>query len=771
MSAFPSFSNIADYVATTINSRKANNVAISQLNAWVRIASAVGNGCQIISNPSFPLFGKAGVASIYGFTDSSGTIGLAWDGVTPVNADAEFMGFRPKPNVTSIEIDEGAGNLSRKASFTITCYTKAQLDKVCQYFLEPGYTIFLEWGWNTGPGVSQFTNALSPDKVSEYQAFVNVNAARKAAQGQYDNYLGFITGGSISIDGDTWQVNVKLTGFTELPAYLMVSDKVEGEEGEEGTNPDQAQLYEPSEISAQKGSLGKQRFMMMFNRLPSNRLSVQVSKLLEDASVADPVNFINFDETVKGKINDLSDGWDLFGLGLIKGGGDVKTEGGSVPTPEGTNLVGDYAYIRFGTLMKVLNKVIEGGFKLASGKVINLQINTSRTVCCAFPKIFSTDKTKLFIPNKNTPKFSMLKAANSTTEQDDLTETIDNTVQLPSGGSAIVFPITETGIADGKITKNGVTIQIQDDDDGTFIGLKKDAGQFGFLDDLYVNIDFVKGIIETKNFSVKDALYQILNGMSAAAGGMWDFNIIENSNGTELYVVDLNLVADTTGTPIKLDLIGTDSVFIDASLDLDISGAKMNQIIGNRLGKKVNGTMPENKGKKKGLFGDFDDMVLKVLESQQAVSGEQQAGKAATPEEKQAAAESAREKNLQIFLDKVGYAPKIDLTESSTFNKQLEEMTYVCAFNDQVIFQGLKNGNDKDIRAKADSVSPLMPIKFTGTIHGVSGIKRGDKFIVNGLPKDYENSGFFQVTAVKHIVDGMVWKTEIEGGFRKEMSK
>ena len=64
-----------------------------------------------------------------------------------------------------------------------------------------------------------------------------------------------------------------------------------------------------------------------------------------------------------------------------------------------------------------------------------------------------------------------------------------------------------------------------------------------------------------------------------------------------------------------------------------------------------------------------------------------------------------------------------------------------------------------------------MPIKFTGTIHGVSGLKRGDKFIVNGLPAGYQNSGFFQVTAIKHIIDGMIWKTEIEGGFRREMSK
>jgi hypothetical protein len=58
-------------------------------------------------------------------------------------------------------------------------------------------------------------------------------------------------------------------------------------------------------------------------------------------------------------------------------------------------------------------------------------------------------------------------------------------------------------------------------------------------------------------------------------------------------------------------------------------------------------------------------------------------------------------------------------------------------------------------------------IKFTFTIHGISGIKRGDKFKVSGLPKNYEKNGFFQVTSVKHVISDMLWKTDIEGSFRQ----
>ena len=111
MSSFPNFSNIAEHVQKELTSRKGN--ILSNLNAWVRVASGVGSGCQLISNPNFALFGNTN--SIYGNDTMSGTIGYTWAGGY-VTAD-DFHGYRPKPNITSIEVDEGAGNISRKATF------------------------------------------------------------------------------------------------------------------------------------------------------------------------------------------------------------------------------------------------------------------------------------------------------------------------------------------------------------------------------------------------------------------------------------------------------------------------------------------------------------------------------------------------------------------------------------------------------------------------------------------------------------------------------
>jgi hypothetical protein len=392
-------------------------------------------------------------------------------------------------------------------------------------------------------------------------------------------------------------------------------------------------------------------------------------------------------------------------------------------------------------------------------------------VCCAFKKIFSTDKTKLFIPNQTAPKFDIVKAVNSTVSKTgtgtpppdpgvDETAVDDCSIKNPAG-KLIKFPAAgaiTNGIAGGIVVQTKVP-------GGSFIGLNKNESQWGFLDDLYVNLDFAKGILETKNFSIKNALYQILNGLSSAAGGIWDFQVIPNENETELRVVDLNLTPSGKEEPYTFTLAGYESIFMDASLDIDISGAKMNQIIGSRLGQTINGSQKDIKPKTKGLFTDKDDQILKEVRRREEPPASTEVTPEGTVEDDTG---EARRKNLQLFLDKVGFMPMPDKDDKFDFSVDLTLGTFIVAYNDQAVFEFFKTQNDGSPPGiEAAKIGPIMPIKFTFTIHGVSGIKRGDKFKVLGLPKNYETTGFFQVTSVKHTITDMTWKTDIEGSFRQ----
>jgi hypothetical protein len=747
MSSFPNFSNFQQFVRTALNNRKGKPEKISKLNPFVRLVSGGTKdgsvGLVLDSNPNTKLFQAAGTT--YGSSTTSGVIGKTWSGGS-VNAGTG-QGYRPSPIVTSLEVDEASGALSRKATFSITCFTKEQMETISQYFLEPGFSIFIEWGWNTAAGVGGIVNPISASAIAKYQSSSNRNEKRKKSGGEYDNYLGFITGGSVAMDGDKWIITTNCTGYTELPTYLLTTETGEQKDGDIGVITT-AEPFGLNYIGESK-FLSDQRFMTMFNQLPQTRQTLAVKNLRTKFS-ADNSYLINFDEEVQEELNDETDGFTLFGVNLKKG--KMTVGGNKVKFPAGTKITSSERFIRFDGLMDIIYEIGIAGYELPDGKVIKFELDYKDTLCSSFEQIYSTDSSKLFIPNSKTPKFNIsaiTAGSGKPLTTAELINPADSTVNNEVGG----------GGSNGKIRfpeKNKRTFTATN---GTKI--TKESGQAGYLKNLYVNFDFAKKILETKKFYLKDAIYQILNGMSSAVNGMWNFQIEETeckqSDGSSLNTLKIwetNLITDGIQTPnYKFQMIGEKSIFIDASFDLDISGAKMNQVIGSKLAsdRKLN---TDNAPL---LFqgGLTDKLGIKI----KVKNVDNTTGSTTTDKDQQDLAET----NLNIMLGKSHFYPKVNLQDSSNYSQDLFELCYLGAFHDSNIFSAFKSGNDE--LKKKKKASPLMPINFSFTIHGISGIRRGDMFKVNGIPTIYEN-GFFQVLSVKHTLEGMSWKTEVTGGYR-----
>ena len=772
MGTFPNFSNIAGHVRTTLDSRVNNPYEVSKLNAWIRVVSGVsggqGDGLVLYSNPNMSLFRAAGdnaPASIYGTTSQAGAIGTTWGGsaVTP----SPGVGLRPSPIIESIEIDEGSGNLSRKGNFSIKCFSKEQMEIVTQYFLEPGFTVFIEFGWNTPDGARGLETNLSATSVGQYQNFSTVDSKRVSTNGHYDNYLGFITGGSVEVNGEIWTVNVKLTGYVELPAYLVNGDNGGAEQEEKNAQELAEKTAKENEYGnlSSEADLNKKRWMFAYNALPSNRKTIQIKSLetlpddsLRRVPMAQAVNYINFDETVRDKMNAKGDGTMISRL-LGTGGAKQGTADGNerLDVPGGTELISSEKFIRFGALMKIFNRTIAEAYKIGDVDV-KLMIDSSNCICGAYKNIFSTRKDKLFIPNPQTPKFDFIAAQSSKKPITEIpTGTTDNSVTY--GGVSIQFP-NPTSITNGSTDLGRVCYS---DATTSNMGITKDPDEWGFLDDLYVNFDFASEILSTSNLNVKDAIYQILNGMSSAVNDLWNFQIqsipLPEGNtygvaaGTQmLSIVDLNLTYKDEGEgPYTFNLIGSNSIFKEASFNMEMSGMKMNQVIGNRLGNQMGTETQPFIGK---LFSVGNtDLVLQELRKSDS-SGETTGG-GGTEED-----EELMQKNYLNFLGKLGSYPNVELEKNDIPNGyDINEVAYVGVYDDAQLLKVAKSNGLKS------DVSPLLPIRFSFTINGVSGIKRGDKFKVNGIPSMYDN-GFFQVLSVKHNISGMQWNTEIEGGFR-----
>jgi hypothetical protein len=740
MSSFPNFSNIPDYVKGNFNSRistGADTISLSKLNAWVRVSSGVGSGCILYSNPNYGLFKAAGdsnVGALYGNSSQSGTIGFTWGGGA-INVTGENVG-KPSPTIDSLEVDEGAGNLSRKANITMTAYTIEQLDELSKYFLEPGFTIFIEFGWNRPEALSGFQSKLSANSVAKYQSFKETNTRRSQTKGYYDNFLGFITGGSVSISGDKWQLSIKCSGFSELPAYLIAAES----STEEKDTPKKPALKYFSGAIVTETDLGRKRFKMMYNELPSNKRTQEVANLINEAGMADIRNYINFDEAVRKKINDKTDGtWWSRNIG--EGTTTVKTDGTEAEVPAGTEIVGEEKFIKFSALMQIVGRIGARGYKIGN-KEVKFKINSDKTIISAHPQIFSIDKSKLFIPNSTSPNFRLAQANTEKTLDFTQGTPLDNSV------NGIQFPKTTNLSGEGTL-------------DEMAEGFSKTGGYWGYLNDLYVNFDFAKGILETKNFVIKDALYQILNGLSSAVNGLWDFQLNEKENDgtTELQIVDLNFAPQTTTEPYSIRLVGTNTFVQDAQFDMDIAGALMNQVIAKRTsGTVLNGSMPEIGN---GLFGTEKDQVLNAIERTPVTDDDMGSDDAGESED----GKTANEKNVELFLGRIGYYPKVDLVPTSDFGGDIEGLTYVGAYDDSSMLSTLKMSGDTK-QVGSGEVSGVLPIRATVTVHGVSGITRGNKLKIDGLPNKYSENGFFQVVGVKHSISGTQWKTDIEAAFR-----
>ena len=102
--------------------------------------------------------------------------------------------------------------------------------------------------------------------------------------------------------------------------------------------------------------------------------------------------------------------------------------------------------------------------------------------------------------------------------------------------------------------------------------------------------------------------------------------------------------------------------------------------------------------------------------------------------------------------------------EGEEAEAKFRENFRIYTFKDTNLLDYLKN---LKILGSSGRLSHPLPIKYSFTILGTSGIRRGDMFNIVGIPEKYRKSGLFQVNAVSHTIEGMQWKTNIEGLYRQ----
>jgi hypothetical protein len=831
---WPTISNIDSKIAKKIKSYPTNLLKASELNAWVRVFSGAEKGGYkgliMESNTNWKLFNAAGESggSIYGNPQQSGTLGRDWEGKA-VNVK-EGRGLRPSPIITSLNSKEGKDQISRTCDFSITCFSLEQLEYMQSYFMEPGYSIGVEWGWNTRNGVSGLIPTGTVDGVLNGIADTTLNngelsTKRLKTLGEYDIFLGFIVGSTISNDGENFKIDVRLRGAPSLPTYLQSHNGVKSDKVNVEIDVDKSEVgYSPMQLT-DTTSPAKRRFMYMFNELPAIRQTESVKKLIEDASLID---FVNFDKVVADSIDNFINEKSWFrkrGTVTLK---DIPFE------INREKLFSENKYIRFGFAMRILNTIGEFDDYKIGNKSISFKINVDSSIIGAFPNIFSTKADKLIIPGK-IPDFSVYYL------------TGENITQFPTGYLNQSPPINPVNF---DIFPEFVKYVPLD----TKIGgqkLKEKAGYFGYLKDLYINFDIFKNKIEQSQKNIKDVLLDILNEMSSAVNGFWNFQIIEmdNSNGDiEIKVIDENWIGENPepNNIVEFAHIGSTSPFLNSNLDVSIPTEMAALIINKRLSMVSQPDIPNVSVDEKSLFNsktdlflpkvanagtpaslestgslnstqpdktEYEMMVDKVnalidptktitaynktttykdsngnpLKSEDingivtyfrnvnSIRGVNDKRLTTLQRQKEKDDKNTIEQRLSTFMNKLDVVPNPQITtaipiDEKTIKSLVPEKFTIFCFDDSDFFDKIRNNSFENKYEKSNTVKGLshpLPIKYTFTILGNSGIRRGDTFNIDGIPKKYKESGLFQVTEIEHTLSDMKWTTTITGQYRQ----
>ena len=681
---FPWYRGIDSYIIKELEARK-NPQTVSGMVPWIHVTSNLGGQKTISSGTYAEILGDS-----YKF-------------------DKEY-GFRPSPIITDFSVDFSQRGTLRAGTIKIKCFTVEQYTDILKYFLEPGISVFIQWGWNrtASDGRTVFAIPANSGNVNGYNRNPDLlNTIRASANGCYDNMVGIITGGDSSIDGENFEVQCKVTTIGEiLFNYNQAAVTVDGEKPKPA-----AYEIKPTSTSLENN------WYYCYNQLPDEVRTTKVQALKSEFAKYQFNEFVNFMEDIleEAKTETAKSGWFT---------GDIKYKGATFQALDAESPVTPKKYISFNAFIQILN---ETRVKI-SGGAAEFNVNISDTYISSFPGIFSTDD-RIFIPNKATYNYlgqnEYFKKAGGETEG-----TLDTSL------GTISFPGVNGAITSVNVTKGSETITLA-------------ANTFGDIRWVYLDSEIVAEALRNQTKPIKEVLDGVLSVMAEAVEGLWSFQMIENSG--QLKIVDSNLRNSDKETIHTFSLSGTDSVFLTAKFGMDISKATQSKIY---LEKS---TGLKNPNELTGLFSNQTDNIL----AKQTVDTSNPAAPADT---------ALSDAKTQGWIDfrrnnRLAVHPKFALKGSGEIGDgNLDEWAVpVASLNKKMFTDQLKTYLTSFGVAYTGRT---LPVEFSFTVLGISGFKVGHMYRVIGLPDYYNNKGAFQVEEIKHAIDASKWTTEVIGHYR-----
>lgn len=776
------------------------------MTAWVRVCSnGVGLESRVPLREGFVFYGGKDFYTGYGFNSgfygaefvttgvdvrNKSVIGYTPDGAPHIIdndlANSQYPIHVPPPEVekvTAIIQKE----LLRKVRIEWVCFSSEQLSYMTPYFLVPGISMIVEWGWNHFNPMS-LVDLKDPRELSRlfnnpYPLYTE-NVLN--SKGNYEVVFGIVTNFEWSIEGNKIRCSTEVTSKDRLWAgQLIDSNMIQSDNAIMKNERGDIEIDEKKEDNINViDSLRKfvEQYLEEFKNL--------VGPDVKEENAPNLKAFISYlKKNHKQNYEDY-----LYGLYF---GRDEKSIDKYANKEDDFDLKSPRKnfWINMGLIVEIIN------FHASKCEGVNnkelFRVDVDDCVICAHPNLISSNGDILLIPNQRSPKyFSGMfgYALNPDEYRNRMLPCTETSTDLPKASDLDPNEISPSiKWADYRIKKICIPLsKIQRDDISSIINDNrirrkkgKDSSYFynfefpfsknyvmiedgnvktyesnytGFFKDLYLNAAEFKNIIKDSSVTKFIDIYrEIFYRINSAASEFWQLKLagstgrqnISNSELATMKVVDDKLAQYTSNRGVNIftfDYNAADGLIQSINFRPMLSNAQAIRTIYAQT-NLTNKQQFVISGHNELLDYKFRDRLFKI--------GNQESH------------ESFYNSSFKSSMSKLqSLSPDPKAFQVTRLNERTGE---VCIYRLAIprvhseVLTLLLDDNDKGHNPRYCGIMPGIQAEFT--IQGISGIRTFSMFRVRGLPEPYsEENVIFRTINVNDTIQGGQWITTIVAG-------
>tara|TARA_B100001094_G_scaffold331102_1_gene398368 strand:+ start:6025 stop:9375 length:3351 start_codon:yes stop_codon:yes gene_type:complete len=700
--------------------------------------------------------------------------------------------IKPQSGITSLSVEtEGSLGVIKKTTVNFVVHNFQDYDEIFnKYFLKPGATIWVDYGWSDIPYLYRPEELISnPKSVKEFlYGEINKN----------DSLSGFITKNEGKVDviqGIVTDYNSKIleNGSVECSLTLTSSN-----------NALLGLSLNPKTVRRIKKILQRSILYLGIRQLinteaPSEDLSDDLLQLQSTpGAYASATEIDEYEKNLK-----------LLAIQQLSG--KSGPDGNSVRTGVFVdNITADNVYIAWGLFEDlIINSQFGFGMSkkdIEESKNTEITMNSS-TSFTKWSKLYVQRQRVLLRTAEDPPVFLFPDWwGNEDPERPDFNKSQKYSNSAKAGGSYSYqkekFPLFDY---EQKINKGFLNGNIDNPSSGMFYKYDKifkghsEPGRIP-LREVFVNVNTIIEAFE-KESTIKKAIEQILDDINGDSDGFFNWSILSGEGDSQLKIIDKqytvsdeeeqSIIGDSGQELFTFKVMSPKSIVKDYNLEFKLPSGNIGNMYaiqgmshGNALfttdsdildAAAINATYPDNLS----IIYEPDNGSLRA---EQLLDSKGDASE-------QSAYEVAEElfststfntttvtvPNLIPGSQALTTAGLVEDDEITQIQDTKTESDDLVKKNDRILeLKGYKVASSfrdyfkiKIINEVVSKNRPtLLPYNLSLTTYGIASIQPGDTFQVDYLPKNYLDTTYLQTTKVSHEIGPGGWFTSLETQFR-----